>query len=224
MKIKAVIFDFDQTLVLDYPAHTKAFILTARKFGYRLDKKSIEKRFGVSAKPLVHQLIPEMPEKELKKFVAVKEKIYREITRKEKVRLVPYAFEIFRFLKKRKIKFALASSASKKNIELDLQKTGLSKFRIPFIAAEDVHHTKPNPEPLLKAARLIRVSPRDCVYVGDSIFEMIAARRARMYPIGIHTGIYSERELKRNGAKVVFHNFRQLEKFLEKKSFDLKQK
>ncbi len=216
MKVRAVIFDFDQTLVNDYPQHTRAFLLAAKKFGYRLSKKKIQKKFGVSAKSLVHELIPKMTEKELEKFVDYKENSYRKLTREKGIKLIPNVLQTLKFLRKKKIKIAIASSASRQNILLDFQKTGLSKFRIPFIAAEDVHHTKPNPEPLLKAARLVRVSPKNCYYIGDSKYEMIAAKRAKMFAIGIHTGAYSEKELEKNGAKIVFKNFKQLEKFLRK--------
>jgi HAD superfamily hydrolase (TIGR01509 family) len=216
MKVQAVIFDFDQVLIRAYSQHTKAFLAAGRKFGYKLNRREIQKRFGISAKELVRQLIPKIAEDELEKFVDYKERIYRKLVKKEGVSLMPYAEQLLKFLQKNKIKVAVASSASEKNIRLAYRKTQLKNFFLPFVAAEHVKRHKPHPEPLLKAAKILGVDPQACIYVGDSIYEMIAAKRAGMFAIGLHTGIYAERELKKHGAQKVFHNLLQLKKFISK--------
>ena len=219
MKLHAIIFDLDQTLISDYPQHTRAFMLAGKKFGYNFKRKEIYPFFGISAKNLIRKLDPKISQKNLLELVQYKEKIYRKISRKEGVKLLPFAFDIFEFLGRKKIKYAIASSANRRNILLDFRNTGLKKFKIPFISADDVKHTKPNPEPLLKAAKLIHENPKHSAYVGDSIYEIMAAKRAGMYAVGVHTGFYSKQDLKKKGAKIVFDNLGQFKKFLERKNF-----
>ncbi len=215
MKIKAVIFDFDQVIINSYVDHLIAFAIAAMKFRIIIDPKALYVRFGKSAKDILHELKPSMSDAEIKKYVHEKEKIYRKLAERRGFKLMPGVRQTLHFLSKKKIKCAIASSAVRKNILLAAKKTKIKKYFSAIVAAEDVKRHKPYPDPLLKAAKLLHVKPKECIYVGDSIFEMIAAKRARMFAVGIHTGIYSERELFKNGAKKVIRNMAELKKILK---------
>ena len=211
--IKAIIFDFDQVILNSYPDHLAAFITTARKFGIKLNPKEVYKKFGKSAKDILQELAPSLSDKEIEKFSEEKEKIYRLMAKKNGFKLMPGAKQILRSLVRKKIKCAISSSASGKNILLAANHTGIKKYFSATVAAEDVKHHKPHPEPLLKAAKLLRVKPGECIYVGDSVYEMIAAKRAKMLAVGLQTGIYSEKELAKNGANKVIKKVSELKKF-----------
>ncbi|MEM5805463.1 MAG: HAD-IA family hydrolase [Candidatus Aenigmatarchaeota archaeon] len=216
MQIKAVIFDFDQVLIDSYKDHLDAFLLAAKKFRIKLNKEEIYKGFGKSAKELVKSQHPELPEKFLEKFVMEKEKIYREILKKRGAKLMKGAREILKFLKKRKIKIALSSSASRKNINLSFKVLKIRKYFDVVVASEDVKKHKPNPEPLLKAAKRLRVNPKNCIYLGDSIYEMMAAKRAKMAAIGILSGIYTIKDLQKYKPLKIVKNLLEAKTFLEK--------
>lgn len=74
---------------------------------------------------------------------------------------------------------------------------------------------KPNPELLFKSARILKVKPNECIYIGDSENEMIAARRANMYGVGITTGVFSKKQLEKAGAKKVFKSREEFLEFLK---------
>jgi len=216
MEIKAVIFDFDQVLVRSYTDHINAFLITAKKFGYKLKKEEICKRFGRSGKEILQELLPKLTEKEIEKFMNEKEKNYRKIISKKTIQPMKGTREFLGFLKKKKIKCAISSSASIKNILIVLRKTKLKKYFRTIVAAEHVKHHKPHPEPLLKAAKLLKTKPTNCIYIGDSIFEMQATRRARMMGIGILTGIYNPNELKMNGASYIVNDMIEMKSLIQR--------
>jgi len=216
MRIKAVIFDFDQVLVKSYADHINAFLITAKDFGYKLKKEEVCKRFGMSGKEIIRELLPNAIEKEIEKFMNEKEKNYRKIISKKTIQPMKGTGELLGFLKKRGIKCAISSSASIKNILIALRRTRLKKYFRTIVAAEHVRHHKPHPEPLLKAAKLLKTKPTNCIYIGDSIFEMQAGRRAHMMDIGILTGIYDSDELKRNGASYVANDMIEVRSLLQR--------
>jgi len=216
MKIKAVIFDFDQILVKSYTDHIKAFLLVAKKFGYKVKKEEICKRFGKSGKELIQEVLPNLTEKEVEKFMDEKEENYRKIISKKNIQPMKGMRELLGFLRKRKIKCAISSSASIKNILIALRKTKLKKYFRTIVAAEHVKHHKPHPEPLLKAAKLLKVKPTNCIYIGDSIFEMQATKRAHMMGIGVLTGIYNSDELGSAGASYIVNDIRGVKSLMQR--------
>lgn len=73
-----------------------------------------------------------------------------------------------------------------------------SRFDV-VIAAEDTERHKPDPEPLLEALKRLEASPEQAAYVGDSPFDVRAAKAAGVYAVavawgGIHTVEALERE------------------------------
>lgn len=216
MKIKAVIFDFDEVIIKSYTDHAQAFLETAKKFSLKLNKKALYKRFGKSAKEILQELLPELTESERKGFVKEKETSYREIISKKGIKATNNTRELLEFLENKKIKCAISSSASIRNIQIALRETGLKKYFQNIVASEHVKHHKPHPEPLLKAAKLLKTKPSNCIYIGDSIFEMQAAKRAGMISMAILTGVYNSKELKNSGANYVFYNTGKVKTFLQK--------
>ncbi len=216
MKIGAVIFDFDGVLIRSYDDHLRAFLHTAKKYGYRIDRVEVYKRFGMSAKEIVEELLPTLPDREIERFIKEKEIAYRKILRGKKIKLVGGAEALLELLKKRKIPVAISSSASEANIRLALKRSILKKYFRVIVAAEHVRRHKPYPDALLKAARFLRIEPKNCLYIGDSIYEMVAARRAGMTGIGMLTGFYTKGALLKAGAKAVFKDMAEVRKFITK--------
>jgi sugar-phosphatase len=81
---------------------------------------------------------------------------------------------------------------------LYLATTRMRKFRVPIpdimVTADDVQHGKPDPEPYLKGAELLKVNPAECVVVEDAPAGIRAARAAGMKVISLPT-TYPERDL-----------------------------
>lgn len=216
MKIEAIIFDLDNLLIKSYKNHYHSFFIIGKKYGYNINKKEVYKKFGISAKELIKGILPNLSKKEIEKFVHEKEKTYRRILNEEGVKLFPFVKSLLNFLKQKKIKIIICSSASEKNIKIILKRSILKKYFKRFVAAEHTKKNKPNPEPLLKAAKILKINPEYCAYIGDSIYEMMAAKRAKMLAFAVLTGFYSRKDLKKSGANFIFKNLKKLKIFLEK--------
>jgi HAD superfamily hydrolase (TIGR01509 family) len=81
----------------------------------------------------------------------------------------------------------------------------LKLHEMPLICdGADVEHAKPAPDLLLKAAHLLEVDPAETWYVGDSRWDMVAAKAAGMRAIAVLTGATSEQSLLEAGADAVY--------------------
>ena len=68
-----------------------------------------------------------------------------------------------------------------------------------MITRDMVRHAKPDPDLFLAAAALLDVEPRHAYVVGDSVWDLLAARRAGAIGIGLLSGGYGREELERGG-------------------------
>jgi len=96
--------------------------------------------------------------------------------------------------------WAIATSSRPAQVRASV--TALNLPRAPrIIDGSHVEHAKPAPDLLLLAADQLRVAPGRCWYVGDSTWDMLAARAAGMIGIGVPYGAVSKAELLNAGAK-----------------------
>jgi hypothetical protein len=72
--------------------------------------------------------------------------------------------------------------------------------RVPVITRDQVNRAKPDPDLFLRAADALGTSIFDCIVVGDSVWDLLAARRARALGVGLASGGYGQDELERAGA------------------------
>jgi len=214
MKVKAVLFDYDETIVYSNMDHVMSFIRAGKKFGVKINKKQVLERFGKSAINILSEILPEVRDEDIIRLRDEKEKIYREMISRKDVRTVAGLRELLEFLRENKIKCGIVSSASIRNIRIGLKENKVGRYFKAIAAAENVKRHKPNPDPVLKAARMLRVQPKDCVLIGDSIYDIIAARRAHVTAFGLTTGYYSALQLKWKGAKASFKDHREFLSFL----------
>ena len=75
---------------------------------------------------------------------------------------------------------------------------------MPVVTRDQVKYAKPDPDLFLTAAARLGVDIRDSLVLGDSIWDMIAAQRARALGVGLLSGGYGEEELARAGAFRVY--------------------
>jgi phosphoglycolate phosphatase-like HAD superfamily hydrolase len=73
-----------------------------------------------------------------------------------------------------------------------------------MVARDMVRHAKPDPDLFLACAALLDVEPQHAMVVGDSVWDLLAARRAGALGIGLQSGGYGREELERAGAYRVY--------------------
>ena len=98
---------------------------------------------------------------------------------------------------------AVVSTRSKEDAVEFLRQHELTDFFDLVVTRESTLRLKPHPEPILHAAERLGVPPEACVMVGDTPVDMVSARRAGAWGIGVLCGFGEERELRRAGAEIV---------------------
>jgi phosphoglycolate phosphatase-like HAD superfamily hydrolase len=96
-----------------------------------------------------------------------------------------------------------------------LETLGVSRDHVPVITRDLVKYAKPDPDLLLAAAERLGVSMQAASVVGDSVWDMLAARRAHSLGIGLLSGGCGLEELERAGAYRVFEDLADLLKHLD---------
>ena len=107
-----------------------------------------------------------------------------------------------------------ATSGRLESARPNLQVLGVGS-EIPIITRDRVPHAKPDPDLFLAAAASLGINIGDSIVVGDSVWDLLAARRARGLGVGLLSGGYGQDELERAGAYRVYQDPADLLKHLD---------
>jgi len=209
-KYQAIIFDLDGTLIDSMPYHLRAFqeLLAERKI--KVSEKKLKEMMGMSTAKILEYF---------KKKYKLKDNVadLREERRFHYFRILGKRNIVFSGVSetlkslKSKYKLAIATGSSYVTLTHSVKKSFLDLFD-EIVTINDVKNGKPNPEQLLMAAKKMKIKKENCLVVGDSIYDGIAARRAGIDFIGVTTGFTSEKELKKFGAIATIKKIRGLKK------------
>jgi HAD superfamily hydrolase (TIGR01549 family) len=120
------------------------------------------------------------------------------------VRPLPGARELLAFLTAEKIPWAIATSGRMRTAAHNLAALGVDPDVVPVVTRDMVRHAKPDPDLFIAAAERLGVDIHRSLVVGDSIWDMLAAQRARALGVGLLSGGYGQDELQRAGAFRVY--------------------
>lgn len=169
--MEAVLFDFDGTLADTREADLLAFGRASRSLGIAED---LSLRFGdFEGMPLLQRMMAVAPDRG-------GELLQRMLAYQEPVRLFNGIRMALRSLMERHIPLALVSSRRSLSLRRELGLLGLTRIFDAIVGLDQVEHPKPDPEALLQAAKLLRLTPGTCHYVGDTAVDMAAAAAAGM--------------------------------------------
>ena len=192
--IKAVIFDFDGVIVDSEPLHLRAFQRTVETLGLKLSTTDYYLRYlACDDKSFFRRFLEDngqqRTEGEIARLVREKGICFEEMMG-EGIRIFPGVVEFLRAIRG-KFHVAIGSGALTKEINLILERKGLSEFFGFVIGADDTKNPKPSPEVYLKCLeRFIRdydstITAAQCVVFEDSPHGVLAAKRAGMKCVGI---------------------------------------
>ena len=211
----AVILDIDGTLVDTNYQHALAWFRAFRQEGVAVPVWRIHRAIGMGGDQLVAALAGDEVEEEKGDQIRAAEKpLYMSMI--EEVEPLEGARELLGELRERGHRTILASSAKEDEVEhyLDLLE---ARERVEgWTTSADVEETKPEPD--LVEAALTKAGTREAVMVGDSVWDVEAARRAGLPTIAVLSGGYAEAELRGAGAIEVFESIADLRR--QPKSLD----
>ena len=197
----ALLFDLDGTLVDSVYQHVLAWREALEEAGIELAVWRIHRQIGMSGGLFVNALLRETDRRLTTEEVTRLQQLHAEAYKRQvgKVRALPGARDLLIYLSKMRVPYAIATSGRLEFARLTLQVLDLDPH-IPIITRDQVRHAKPDPDLFIAAAKSIGVPIQDAVVVGDSVWDLLAARRARALGVGVLSSGYGQDELERAGA------------------------
>lgn len=213
----AFLFDLDGTLVDSVYQHVLAWQEALESEGIVLSVWRIHRRIGMSGGLMSNILLRESGRSIDDALAERLRKAHADAynRRSAAIRPLPGARELVGYLSHSDIPWAIATSGRMETAGPVLQSLGVDLARTPVITRDQVKYAKPDPDLFLAAADRLGVPIEQATVVGDAVWDMLAARRARALGIGLLSGGYSEDELERAGAYRVFEDPADLLKHLD---------
>ena len=167
----------------------------------------IHRRIGMSGGLFVGALLRETGQPVDAELIARLQQAHTEAYRRRagELRLLPGARELLARLTGTGVPWAVATSGEMSAARPALELLGVPAG-VPVVTRDQVAHAKPDPDLFLAAAERLGVDVADTVVVGDSVWDLLAARRARALGIGVLSGGYGREELERAGAYRVYED------------------
>ncbi|NDQ57420.1 MAG: HAD family hydrolase [Acidipila sp.] len=201
----AILFDLDGTLLDSNYEHVAAWRQALREEGLEIPDSRIHRCIGMSGRLLVRTLFAEKGKVAGPRMVDRLEKLHQRNFRKRisSVQPLPGARQILAFLSGRKIQWAIATGGDQKTVGQMIKPLRVPESS-PVITADHVRHAKPSPDVFLEAAERLGFALSDCIVVGDSVWDLLGARRAKALGVGLLCGGYGAAELEQAGAYRVY--------------------
>jgi len=192
-------------------AHVFSWQRALAEAGMAIDGWTIHRRIGMSGglftRAVARELGRELSQAEADALQKRHGELFQEILPER--RALPGARELLRALGGAGVKYGIATSGRRPEIDRSLDCLGIGA-EIVVVERRDVQRAKPAPDLFLYCQQRLGVSPDDCYVVGDAVWDLLAARRAKMLGIGLLSGGYGEDELTRAGAFRVYRDPQEL--------------
>jgi HAD superfamily hydrolase (TIGR01509 family) len=217
----ALILDLDGTLVDTVYAHVFAWQRALAEEAMPIDGWRIHRRIGMSgglfARAVAREVGRELSAAEIEALQVRHGAIFRELLPDR--RPLPGAVALLADLRRRGIVHGIATSGRRPEIDRSLEALGVGDETV-VIDRGDVARAKPEPDLFLACAAALGVAAEDCYVVGDAVWDLLAARRARMLSIGLLSGGYGADELLSAGAFRVYDDAAELHGSLDELGFE----
>lgn len=199
-----MLLDLDGTLVDTNYLHTLAWSRALRGAGEDAPMNAIHRLVGMGG----DQLVPTLLGHECPDASATRADRYRELS--GEIRPLPGASDLLAALHSAGLVVVIATSSPRDELKAPLAALGEDAPIDLVTSADDVSSSKPDPEVFVEAMRSAGLDPGQTVAVGDSIWDVQAARAAGVGCIGVETGGFSRHELGEEGALHVYRDVQEL--------------
>jgi HAD superfamily hydrolase (TIGR01509 family) len=212
MSVEAALLDVDGTLIDSNYQHALAWYRAFRRHDIVLPLWQIHRAVGMGGDQLVPALVgPEVDREQGDAVREARDGLYRELI--DEVAPLDGAHELIADLKQRGLRVVLASSSPQDELDHYLELLDARELADAWTTKDDVEATKPAPD--LVVAALDKAGTRSAVMVGDTRWDIEAARHAGIETVCVITGGWSELELRDAEAVAVFESVQELRERLD---------
>jgi HAD superfamily hydrolase (TIGR01549 family) len=202
-----LIFDLDGTLVDTVYAHVFAWHRALAEAGLPIEGWRIHRKIGMSGglftRAVAREVGRALEPEETKAIQRRHGELFRELLPTRPV--LPGAVDLLRYLRELGIPHGIATSGRRPEIDDSLAALGVGDETV-IVERGAVARAKPEPDLFIACQQRLGLTADRCYVVGDAVWDLLAARRARMLSVGVLTGGYGEDELIRAGAYRVYRD------------------
>jgi HAD superfamily hydrolase (TIGR01509 family) len=214
-KIELVIFDMDGVLFDSERLSKKLYDIAFMKFGYKMNDRIFNDTIGLNIRK-TNKIYKDFygegfPFAEIRNE---KVKLERNYILLKGVLLKEGLHELLEYLKKIKLKMALATSASRARTELLLDSSGIKKYFGAITCGDEIENGKPEPDIFLETSKKMNCEPENCMVIEDSVSGITAAYRAGMLPVMVPDIVEPDGKINKMLFKK-FNNLREIKNYLE---------
>jgi phosphoglycolate phosphatase len=207
--LSAIIFDIDGTLVDTNQLHVEAWRRVFAAHGIHLNNDRIFLEVGKGGDTLVPDLLGAQADREVGDDLRKRQPVeFEKLAQEHGLRLFDRVPELMAELRRRGLKTALATSSNRKQLEVIEQysRCKISELTDEVINAQDIQTSKPAPDLVEAAVKKLKVSPAECMMLGDTPFDGESAKNAGVVCIGVTCGGNDEQRLMTAGARRVYRD------------------
>jgi HAD superfamily hydrolase (TIGR01509 family) len=216
IKAPVVVFDVEGTLVDAVPLTLQCWTETLGEFKETLGEfkgtlgefkcdvgvERLQPLSGMDGRDMLDHLIPGLTDETAQHILKRQGERYRSQYLSQ-VRPFPRVVELFELLLGAGKSIGLATDSSRDELDRYLEIAGIAALVDARACGDEVKRGKPHPKVLELVLKKLRASPADAVMIGDTPFDMLAARKIEVRAVGLRTGGFSEADLIKAGAEAV---------------------
>jgi len=210
---RAILFDWDGTLLNSYTADSRAYLAMFRALGVDWTMREVDRHYS----PNWHLVYKAARIK--RRDWGRADKLWEHAYRSERPRLLPGARTVLRRLEQN-FALGLVTSGNRKRVRRQLREFGLAEYFSACVCCEDAPKRKPHPAPLLVAMKSMRVEPRDCLYVGDSAEDVMMSQRAGVHAVGVLGPFPTAKRMRAAQPEAILRSIRELPAYARRWSSD----
>ncbi|WP_207919282.1 HAD family hydrolase [Methylobacterium segetis] len=207
MRVKAVIFDIDGTLLDSVDLHARAWVEAFRHFGVETEEAAVRRQIGKGGDQLMPVFLSEAQiAREGETIEAYRSDLFKRAYL-SKVRPVPGVRALLERIRADGRRVALASSGKKSEVERYTEILGIGDLVDVATSADDADRSKPHPDIFAAVLEKLRpIGARDALAVGDTPYDAEAAAKVRLATIGLLCGGFPEADLSAAGCTAIYRD------------------
>ncbi len=202
-RITTLLFDLDGTLVDSNDFHARAWQEVFQQAGHDFPLDIIHDQVGKGGDNLVPSLLPDLAEAEQEEIAEQHGPRYRELYI-DKVQPFPGARDLLARARDEGLTVALASSANPEELDHYVELLDAKEFIDATTSKGDVEATKPAPDIFAAALKKAGAKAEETLVIGDTPYDVLAAKRAGVGTIGLLSGGFPEEDLRTAGAIAIY--------------------
>jgi HAD superfamily hydrolase (TIGR01509 family) len=200
--LHGVILDVDGTLVDSNDAHARAWVAALAEYGYDIPFERVRPLIGMGGDKLMPQVGgPSEDSDEGQRIGKRRAEIFKE-RELPALRPFPQTRELLQHMRERGLKLVVASSAKQAELDSLLKVAGANDLVEERTSSSDAENSKPDPDIVQVALDSAGLKPEQAVMLGDTPFDIEAARKAGVGTIALRCGGWHDHTLE--GAIAVY--------------------